>query len=181
MNPPTSILGALRPAAAAWLVLLPSLVLAEDSVRFNRDVRPILSEACFQCHGPDPGTRKAGLRLDTREGFFAPTPKRGPAVLAGDPAKSPLWQRLVTTDPDDVMPPPESHKDLKPAQKEVLRKWIEQGASWQPHWSFLPPEKAPLPVRVPALLQEPAVRTANESSVLPVISSWWRCSVAGRV
>jgi hypothetical protein len=145
MNPLPSILGALRPAAAAWLVLLPSLVLAEDSVRFNRDVRPILSEACFQCHGPDPGTRKAGLRLDTREGFFAPTPKRGPAVLAGDPAKSPLWQRLVTTDPDDVMPPPESHKDLKPAQKEVLRKWIEQGASWQPHWSFLPPEKAPLP------------------------------------
>jgi hypothetical protein len=131
--------------AVALLALLPTLVLGDDEIRFNRDIRPILSDACFHCHGPDPGTRKAGLRLDTKEGFFAPTAKRGPAVVAGDPAKSPLWQRLITTDPDDLMPPPESHKELKPEQKAVLKKWIEQGAAWQPHWSFIKPEKTPIP------------------------------------
>lgn len=143
-------------ASAALLALLPALVLGDDEIRFNRDIRPILSDACFHCHGPDPGTRKAGLRLDTKEGFFAPTAKRGPAVIAGDPAKSPLWQRLITTDPDDVMPPPESHKDLKPEQKAVLKKWIEQGAHWQPHWSFIKPEKTPLPaVKNAAWVQNP--------------------------
>jgi hypothetical protein len=117
-------------------------------LQFNRDIRPILSEACFHCHGPDPGTRKAGLRLDTREGFFAPTAKRGPAVVAGKPDDSPLWQRLITTDPDDVMPPPESHKELKPEQKAAIQAWIRQGAEWQPHWAFIRPER-PTPPAVP--------------------------------
>jgi len=169
MNDPRSILRVLCPtaASAALVAALPSLALGDTPVGFNRDVRPILSEACFHCHGPDPGTRKAGLRLDTREGFFAPTAKRGPAVVAGDPSKSPLWQRLVSKDPEELMPPPESHRELKPAQREVLRKWIEQGAPWQPHWSFLKPEKAPLP----AVTQAGWVRTPLDAFILAGLES----------
>ncbi len=138
-----------------------------EAVRFNRDIRPILSDACFHCHGPDPGTRKAGLRLDTKEGFFAATAKRGPAVVAGDPEKSPLWQRLITNDADDLMPPPESHKELKPAQKELVQRWIQEGAPWQPHWSFLKPEKAPLP----AVGDATWVRTPLDAFVLAGLES----------
>jgi len=139
-------------SASAWIRaallsggLLGASARAAEPVGFNHDIRPILSDACFHCHGPDPGTRKAGLRLDTREGFFAATAKRGPAVVPGDLGKSPLWQRLVSTDADEVMPPPEAHKDLTAAQKEVVKRWILEGAQWQPHWSFLKPEKATLP------------------------------------
>ena len=96
----------LRVAGVGWLALVAG-VRAETPVAFNRDIRPILSDNCFACHGPDPGTRKAGLRLDTKEGFFEATPKRGPVVVAGKPEESPLWKRLVTTDLDDVMPPPQ--------------------------------------------------------------------------
>ena len=139
-------------SAPAWILAallsggtLDSAARAAETAGFNRDIRPILSDACFHCHGPDPGTRKAGLRLDTREGFFAATAKRGPAVVSGDLGKSPLWQRLVSTDIDEVMPPPEAHKDLTATQKEVVKRWLLEGAQWQPHWSFLKPEKALLP------------------------------------
>lgn len=112
---------------------------------FNRDIKPILSDNCYACHGPDPGSRKAGLRLDTREGLFESTPKRGPAVVAGKPGDSELWRRLVTTDAEDLMPPASSHKELTPAQKGLLERWITEGAPWQPHWSFLKPERPPVP------------------------------------
>lgn len=122
---------------------------ASDAVVFNRDIRPILADACFHCHGPDPGTRKAGLRLDTEAGFFTGRKKDGkeesPTIIKGQPDKSPLYQRLITTDEDDIMPPRKEHKDLKPAQIAVIKKWIEQAAPWQPHWSFIKPERAPLP------------------------------------
>ncbi len=145
----------LRPCvlSALGLAVLP-LNYAEAAtgpVQFNRDVRPILSENCFHCHGPDPGTRKAGLRLDTKEGFFEATDKRPATVVSGKSGESPLFQRLITQDPDDLMPPPDSHKELKPEQIETLRRWIDEGASWQPHWSFLKPEKAtpPQPAEAP--------------------------------
>ncbi len=125
------ILGAAQPPASA--------------IHFNRDIRPILAEACFQCHGPDPGTRKASLRLDTEEGFFAPRDGGDATVVKGQPEKSSLYQRLITSEVDDVMPPPESHKDLKPEQKELVKRWIAEGASWQPHWSFVKPERPTLP------------------------------------
>lgn len=118
---------------------------AESAVQFNRDIKPILADACFHCHGPDPGSRKASLRLDTREGFFAPRDGDAPTVIAGSPDKSGLYQRLITTDEDDHMPPKESHKDLKPEQIDLIKRWIEQGAPWQPHWSFMPPAKTALP------------------------------------
>ncbi len=115
------------------------------AIQFNRDIRPILAEACFQCHGPDPGTRKASLRLDTEAGFFAARDSGDSTVVKGQPGKSSLYQRIVTEDIDDVMPPPESHKDLKPEQKELIKRWIEQGAAWQPHWALVKPERPTLP------------------------------------
>jgi hypothetical protein len=85
-------------------------------IEFNKDIRPILADACFHCHGPDPGTRKAGLRLDTEAGFFTAKKGEEPTIIKGQPDKSSLYQRLLSTDEDEVMPPPESHKELKPAQ-----------------------------------------------------------------
>jgi hypothetical protein len=136
--------------ALAALVLFPGRVArpeddARAPVRFNRDIRPILAENCFQCHGPDPGARKAGLRLDREEGFFAAREKTGATVVKGKPEESPLYRRVTHQDPDEVMPPPESHKALKPAEKDLLRRWIAQGAPWEPHWSFIKPERPALP------------------------------------
>ena len=131
------------------LVLIAGLGLAdaaESKVSFNRDIRPIFSDNCTACHGPDAKARKADLRLDTKEGFFEKTAKRGPAVVARNLEKSELWQRVITTDPDDIMPPPDSHKSLKPEQKEKLKQWILAGAPWEGHWSVVKPEKPNVPV-----------------------------------
>lgn len=113
-------------------------------VRFNRDVRPILAAACFPCHGPDPGSRKAGLRFDREEGLFAGR-ETGVVVMRGKPGESLLYQRITATDADEVMPPPDAHVQLDPLQKETLRRWIEQGAQWQDHWAFLAPERPEAP------------------------------------
>jgi cytochrome c553 len=110
-------------------------------LQFNRDIRPILSENCLHCHGPDARARQANLRLDTEEGLFG---KDG-AVARGRPSESPLYQRIAAQDETELMPPPDSRKQLTVAQKELLKKWIEQGAPWQGHWSFVPPQRAPLP------------------------------------
>ncbi len=118
---------------------------AEPAIGFNRDIRPILADNCFACHGPDANKRKAKLRLDTREGLFESTPKRGPAVTPGKLDKSELWARIVTTNADDKMPPLDSHKELKPDQVALLKKWILDGASWQGHWAFVKPERSLIP------------------------------------
>jgi hypothetical protein len=133
--------------------LIPGAVLAlhvaaAPAVDFARDVRPILSDRCFVCHGPDEGTRKAGLRLDTQDGAKK---ARGPhtPVIPGDIAGSEILKRVAPANPAIRMPPP--YSDRKPlSDKEVatLRAWIEQGAKWQGHWSFTAPVR-------PA---EPAVR-----------------------
>ncbi len=111
---------------------------------FNRDVRPILSDRCFHCHGPDAKTREAGLRLDTQKGALADLGGYQ-AVVPGHPDKSELHIRITTKDPDDLMPPPDSGKKLSPDEVAVLKRWIEQGANWQPHWSFTAPEKPAVP------------------------------------
>ena len=113
-------------------------------VQFNRDIRPILTENCFQCHGPDPSSRKAGLRLDRDTGIFGKT-DNGVAVLPGKPSESDIYERLITDDEDDLMPPVKSKKKLTAEQKELIKRWIEQGAKWQAHWSFIPPERAAEP------------------------------------
>ena len=107
-------------------------------VDFQRHVRPILADNCFQCHGPDEGTRRARLRLDTEEGAFAPRPS-GVAIAPGAPTSSLLYQRVTNDDDRLRMPPPAlSNKTLSDDQIDVLRRWIEQGASWDQHWSFTP-------------------------------------------
>ncbi len=109
-------------------------------IEYNRDIRPILSDNCFLCHGPDKNTRKAKLRLDIRDEALARE-----AFRPGKPDESELVKRILTTDEDDVMPPPNSHKHLNDAQKETLRRWISEGAEYQPHWAYVPPTRPELP------------------------------------
>ena len=109
-------------------------------VEYNRDVRPILSENCFFCHGPDKNQRKAKLRLDVRDEAIAKE-----AFVPGKPEESELVKRILTTDEDDVMPPPDSHKHLTDAQKDILKRWIAQGAEYQPHWAYVTPTRPELP------------------------------------
>lgn len=137
-----ALLGAAMPVWAA-----PAKTAAKSTVKvgFNKDIRPILAENCFACHGPDPASRKAGLRLDTEAGFIE-NRGEGPTIVKGQPDKSPLFQRIVTKNPDDLMPPPDSHKQLKLEEIALIKRWIEEGAPWQPHWSFLKPERTALPV-----------------------------------
>ncbi|MDZ4688864.1 MAG: PSD1 and planctomycete cytochrome C domain-containing protein [Planctomycetaceae bacterium] len=108
-----------------------------QEVQFNRDVRPILSENCFACHGFDAKTRQAELRLDVPDGAFAA--KDGiAAITPRELAKSAVWLRITSNDPDQIMPPPASHKTLNPAEIATIKRWIEQGATYQKHWAFEP-------------------------------------------
>jgi hypothetical protein len=135
--------------------LLVFMLQAEDPVDFKRDIRPILSNTCFQCHGPDDKKRKGDLRLDTKENAFRAIEGRRPFV-PGKPQESEAFRRITTTDADDHMPPAKSGKQLSAKQIELLRKWIQQGAKWSEHWSFIPPERAPVPaVRTPAWVRTP--------------------------
>jgi mono/diheme cytochrome c family protein len=114
-------------------------------VEFSRDVRPILSENCFACHGFDKAARKADLRLDVRENAVADLGGYA-AIVPGKPDSSELIRRIATQDEDDVMPPVKSKKHLTPAQMDTLRRWIEQGATYQKHWSFEAPRRTTPPV-----------------------------------
>jgi hypothetical protein len=112
---------------------------------FNRDIRPILSDNCYACHGPDDRARKARLRLDTPAGAFAKLRAGGYAIVPGKSGASELVVRVTAEDPAEQMPPPKSGKKLTPAQIDLLRRWIEQGAKWSEHWAFVSPRRAPLP------------------------------------
>ena len=117
---------------------------APSKIEFNRDVRPILSENCFACHGFDPKHREADLRLDTFDGATQDRDgSRG--IVPGDLSKSDAWQRIISADKDELMPPPKSHKPpLTARQREILKTWIEQGAKYERHWSFEPPKRVSL-------------------------------------
>ena len=114
-------------------------------VQFNRDIRPILSENCYACHGFDPKHRSADLRLDTFEG--ATEDRDGArAIVPGDVIKSEAWLRIISEDKDEVMPPPKSHKPpLSPRQRALIKAWIEQGAVYEKHWAFTPPQRSTVP------------------------------------
>ncbi|MFM8359132.1 MAG: DUF1553 domain-containing protein [Verrucomicrobiota bacterium] len=118
---------------------------AAGRVDFNRDVRPILAENCFNCHGFDEKTRKAGLRLDVKEDALKGGQSGQPALVAGQPSASHLVARIRTTDPDDVMPPPATGRQLTPAQVATLERWVAEGAEYLPHWAFLKPQRPPVP------------------------------------
>ncbi len=110
-----------------------------DVIEFNRDVRPIFADLCFSCHGPDKNQRKAELRLDREASVFRNRKEVRP-VVKGDLAKSELFARITSNDPDEKMPPPDSQRKLSDRQIALIKKWIEEGANWQGHWSFIPPE-----------------------------------------
>lgn len=116
-------------------------------IDFNRQVRTILSEHCFRCHGPDEEERKARLRLDTRAGMFGKLRGGEHAVVPGSPAKSELLARITHADASRRMPPPRLKKDLSAEQIDLLRRWIEQGADWSEHWAFVTPKRPALPAR----------------------------------
>lgn len=122
----------------------------EDEVSlidFNFHIRPILSDKCFACHGPDANKREAGLRLDTPAGAFAAL-KDEPSqyvIVPGDKEKSAVWHRISSEDPSEVMPPPEFNVILTQEEKTLIGQWIEQGAEYKDHWAFIPPEKRELP------------------------------------
>jgi hypothetical protein len=113
-------------------------------VQFNRDIRPILSDTCFKCHGPDKAKRKADLRFDTEAGAFADLGGHR-AIVPGDLARSELYRRITAADEEERMPPIRSGRKLTAQQIDLLRRWIEQGAKWQKHWSLIPPQRPPLP------------------------------------
>jgi hypothetical protein len=136
------------PAACIGLIAMsPRSVRAEPQektaaaqILFNRDIRPILSDNCFSCHGPDANNRKADLRLDLRDKAIA-----AGAIAPGKAAGSSLIERIHSTDTDEVMPPPDSHKKLDAKQKKLLARWIDQGAEYQKHWAYEPPTKPVVP------------------------------------
>ena len=111
---------------------------AAGRIDFTRDIRPLLSDRCFRCHGPDASRRKAKLRLDVREGAFKKLPAGWAIIKPRDPAKSELVRRITTEDIEDMMPPPESHLSLTDDEKTLLTRWIAEGAEYRPHWSLAP-------------------------------------------
>jgi len=146
----------LRLSPLVLLMLVPRL--GSAAVDYNSEIRPILSDQCYQCHGPDEGKRKAKLRFDTREGMLRERDGRA-AVVPGQPGQSALLTRIRSTDPEEVMPPPESKKSLTEAQKALLERWIAEGAKWEKQWSLVPPRKPDLPaVTSPEAVRNPIDR-----------------------
>src|SRR5262245_48446377 len=118
---------------------------SRPALSFNRDVRPILAENCFECHGPDPGARKAGLRLDVRADAFKGGKSGQPAIVPGQSAKSQVFHRLTTRDRDEAMPPAKTGKRLNAGQVSLLTRWIDEGAQYEDHWAFVKPELPAVP------------------------------------
>ncbi|RMH12753.1 MAG: DUF1553 domain-containing protein, partial [Planctomycetota bacterium] len=118
-----------------------------EPVQFNRDIRPILSDRCFPCHGPEEASREAtgGLRLDSFEGATVDLGDGRRPLVPGDPASSVIIQRLLASDPDDRMPPPDSHLTISPSEIDLIARWIAQGGEYSKHWSFVPPIRPELP------------------------------------
>ncbi|MBL9116561.1 MAG: DUF1553 domain-containing protein [Verrucomicrobiaceae bacterium] len=130
------------PATISCFLALAVSLHAAGTISFNRDVRPILSENCFACHGFDPKHREADLRLDTFEG--ATEDREGArGIVPGDVSKSDIWKHINSTDPDEIMPPKKSNRPpLSESQRAIIKQWIEQGAKYERHWAFVPPSKA---------------------------------------
>ena len=146
-----SIGDSVRGVAAAALLSLLTLTTGctrapASRLSFNQVIQPILSENCYQCHGPDSSSRKAGLRLDRAEFAYAPHEDFAPAIVPGKPDHSPLIQRIESTDARQRMPPPEAHKVLTPENVALLRQWVQEGAQYQAHWAFIAPVLPAVPV-----------------------------------
>jgi hypothetical protein len=145
------LLGACKPApskASAPKQQEPAKISLPEKVSFNEHIQPILSEYCYHCHGPDSGTREpkqTPLRLDRVEDAFVLRDDGVPVIIKGDPKNSMLVQRMHAKDPDEIMPPPKSHKTMHSGEIAMIERWIEQGAEYEPHWSFAQVRKPELP------------------------------------
>jgi Protein of unknown function (DUF1553)/Protein of unknown function (DUF1549)/Planctomycete cytochrome C len=148
--------------AAAFPVVLtlitPNKVaaVAQNTVSFNRDIRPILSNTCFLCHGPDKSSRKAGLRLDLREDATKKTKSGILPIVPGKPEESEIIRRIFATDKYEVMPPPDAHKDLSAQQKEIIKRWVAEGAVYEGHWAYQPIRRPAVPT-----IQNPKSKIQN--------------------
>ncbi|NOS69784.1 MAG: DUF1553 domain-containing protein [Verrucomicrobia bacterium] len=131
--------------ATSGLVVASPAAHPSAKIDFNRDIRPILSDNCYACHGPDAGKRKAGLRLDLKEGALTKLKSDNFAIVAGQPKKSSMVERITTKDDDERMPPLKTGKQLTAKQIGLLKRWIAEGAEWKAHWSFIKPERPPAP------------------------------------
>lgn len=120
-----------------FLTLILAATATGETIGFNSHIRPLLSDHCFSCHGFDPNSREADLRLDTPEGAFGDR-KSGPGIVPGNPEKSLIWKRIISKDPDDVMPPPDHLLKLDSEEKKLIYRWIKEGAKYEEHWTFLP-------------------------------------------
>jgi len=127
------------------LLLAAASATANQPVDFLRDVRPILAGHCLKCHGPDEDQRQGGLRLDLRDAALAAADSGERAIVPQKPDESELVRRILATDESEMMPPPAVKHPMTDAQKQILRRWIEQGADYQPHWAFTPPSPRPIP------------------------------------
>ena len=130
--------------AAVLFALVATAGFAAPALDYNRDIKPILAENCFSCHGFDEKSRKAKLRLDVAESAYRDRNGLTP-LKPRDPAGSEVWQRIISADTEEVMPPPDSNHTLSAAEKARVRQWIEEGAAYTEHWSFVSPKKAPIP------------------------------------
>ncbi|MBI3470063.1 MAG: PSD1 domain-containing protein [Candidatus Solibacter usitatus] len=128
-------------ALLAGILAIPG---ARGEVSFNRDIRPIMSDTCFRCHGPDKNARMAGLRLDLRDEALKPAASRAVPIVPGDPERSAVVQRVLANDAR-VMPPKYAHKELTPAQKELIRRWVAEGARYEGHWAYAPVKRPAVP------------------------------------
>jgi hypothetical protein len=133
------------PALASAGAGFPSNKTGTFHPEFDRDIRPILAENCYPCHGPDENKRKAKLRLDRSENALKALPNGEIAIVPGDPARSKLIERITAKNQDDVMPPVKTGKRLTEQQIASITRWISDGAVWQNHWSFIAPRRPVLP------------------------------------
>ncbi len=140
---------------------------ADQPISFNRDIRPILANHCLSCHGPDSAARRAGLRLDQRESAVGAAQSGHAAILPGNAEGSELVVRIHSTDAAVVMPPPETGKALTDQQKQLLARWIRDGAQYQPHWSLVSPQA----VQVPTLVDDQWSRTEIDRFILARLKS----------
>ncbi len=140
----------MKSARLLCLLLLTLLLMlkaeAAGKIEFNRDIRPILSDTCFHCHGFDEKERKSGLRLDIKADALKPAKSGALAIVPGKPEESELMARVLSTDEDDLMPPTKLHKPLSQHQKDLLKQWIAEGAEYQGHWAFITPKRPEIPV-----------------------------------
>jgi hypothetical protein len=135
----------------------------QEKITYNRDVRPILSNNCFLCHGRDEKNRMAKLRLDVRESATKPRKSDSAAIVPGKPDDSALVRRIFAEDETEIMPPPQSHKKLSAREKQILKRWIAEGAEYQDHWAYISPTRPHLP----RVQRQDLVRNPIDPSSLP--------------